>query len=139
MVFTNLPSAVMLALIPVPNSSVVAMMFLIFRHCTNAMDNAPRSAFLSAAILPSERTVTMGIVNIVKTSSQSISPVVTGALAGAYLFWIAFVVAGGMKVLYNLGILVIFVNHKTQEERREEQSVERENESDRHAAEGERD
>ena len=96
------------------------------------MDNAPRSAFLSAVILPSERTVALGIVNVVKTSSQSFGPVITGALAGAHLFWISFVVAGGIKVMYDLGVLVMFVNYKTREERQEEHVREGEDESEEH-------
>ncbi|MCJ1397466.1 hypothetical protein MMC11_000659 [Xylographa trunciseda] len=128
MVFTNLPAAIMLGLIPVPDSLILAMAFLILRSCTNSMDNAPRSAFLAAAVLPSERTLTMGIVNIVKTSSQSVGPVVTGFLAEAHSFWIAFLVAGGLKVLYDLGILVAFADHKTREEEMEQSDeTEREN------------
>ncbi|MCJ1387587.1 hypothetical protein MMC18_000430 [Xylographa bjoerkii] len=127
MVFTNLPAAIMLTLIPLPYSPMLAMFFLILRSCTNSMDNAPRSAFLAAVVLPSERTLTMGIVNIVKTSSQSIGPVITGFLAEAHIFWIAFLVAGGLKVLYDLGILAAFVNHKTREEEIE-QGNEAENE-----------
>ena len=120
MVFTHLPSAVMLALIPLPDSPAFAMAFLVLRSCSNAMDNAPRTAFLAAAFLSSERTVAMGIVNVVKTSSQSLGPVVTGALSAANRFWIAFVVAGGLKVLYDFGILIMFVNHKTRDETVEE-------------------
>ncbi|MCJ1430832.1 hypothetical protein MMC27_000182 [Xylographa pallens] len=116
MVFTNLPAAIMLGLIPIPNSSILAMVFLILRSCTNSMDNAPRSAFLAAVVLPSERTLTMGIVNVVKTSSQSVGPVITGFLAEAHNFWIAFLVAGGLKILYDLGILAAFMHHKTREE-----------------------
>ena len=120
MAFTNLPAAIMLGLIPIPNSPIFAMVLLVLRSCTNSMDNAPRSAFLAAIVLPGERTMTMGIVNVVKTSSQSLGPVITGSLAEAHLFWIAFIVAGGLKVLYDLGILAIFVNHKTREEEPEQ-------------------
>lgn len=129
MVFTNLPSAVLLALIPIPNSPVLAVIFLVLRHCTDNMDNAPRSAFIAATMLPSERTVAMGIVIVVKASSRSLGPVITGALAGAHLFWVAFVVAGCMKVVYDLGMLVVFVNHKTREELHEEQRTEADDES----------
>ena len=76
------------------------------------MDQAPRSAFLSAVVLPEERTATMGIVNTVKTMSQSSGPLITGALAGEGRFWIAFVIAGGLKVSYDLGMLRMFVNLK---------------------------
>ena len=128
MVFTNLPSAMLLALIPVPSSPVLAIMFLILRHCMDNMDNGPRSAFIASAILPSERTVAMGIVIVVKASSRSLGPVMTGALAGAHLFWVAFVVAGCMKILYDLGLLVVFVNHRTREELDEDPRTEADDE-----------
>ncbi|KAI4140085.1 MAG: hypothetical protein L6R39_005961, partial [Caloplaca ligustica] len=63
MVFTHLPSAIFLALIPLPSNVRVAMTFLVLRSCTQNMDQAPRQAFLAAAVLPSERTAVMGIVN----------------------------------------------------------------------------
>ena len=52
----------------------------------------------------------MGIVNTVKTMSQSAGPLITGALAGEGRFWIAFIVAGGLKVSYDIGMLRMFVN-----------------------------
>ena len=62
------------------------------------MDQAPRSAFLSAAVLPEERTTVISIVNVVQSLSQSAGPVVTGFLAGGERFLVAFVVARSLKV-----------------------------------------
>ena len=93
------------------------------------MDSAPRSAFLAAVVLPAERTAVMGIINVVKTSSQSAGPVITGALSGAHLFWVAFVIAGSMKACYDLGILAMFKNHKTHGERQEEAQRQEETEN----------
>lgn len=120
MVFTHLPSAVCLALIPLPSSVGLAMTFLIMRSSTQSMDQAPRQAFLAAAVLPAERTAVMGVVNVVKTLSQSVGPVVTGWLAGLGKFWIAFLVAGAMKASYDLGMLRMFLGYQTQEERAEQ-------------------
>ena len=50
----------------------------------------------------------MGIVNIVRTLSQSAGPTITGVLAGRDRFWIAFTVAGSIKATYDLGLLVFF-------------------------------
>ena len=115
MVFTHLPSAVFLALIPIPSSLPLALTFLILRACTQSMDVAPRSAFLAAIILPNERTAVMGFINVVKTLSQSLGPVITGVLAGQGLFWVAFVMAGSAKVIYDLGILAVFVGQPSRE------------------------
>jgi sugar phosphate permease len=122
MVFTHLPSAIFLGLIGVPNSLPYAMMFLILRACTQSMDVAPRSAFLAAVVLPNERTAVMGFINVVKTSAQSLGPLITGILAGHGLFWVAFVAAGSLKATYDLGMLAVFAGHKTHEERAAERA-----------------
>lgn len=121
MVFTHLPSSIFLALIGVPSSLPLAMTFLILRYCTSSMDVAPRSAFLAAVILPNERTAVMGLINVVKTLAQSLGPAITGVLAGLNKFWLAFVLAGVLKAIYDFGVLAIFAGHKTHEDRAEEQ------------------
>jgi sugar phosphate permease len=128
MVFTHLPSAIFLALIPIPNSLPLAMMFLILRSCIQSMDVAPRSAFLAAVVLPNERTAIMGLINVVKTSAQSLGPLITGILAAHNLFWVAFVAAGSLKATYDLGMLAVFAGHKTHEERAEEERLAEEQE-----------
>jgi MFS family permease len=121
MVFTHLPSSVFLALIPIPNSLPLAMLFLILRSCTQSMDTAPRSAFIAAVIRPHERTAVMGLFNITKTSAMSMGPTITGILASNKLFWVAFVMAGTLKSTYDLGMLAVFAGHKSIEDRDEEQ------------------
>ncbi|KAK5736797.1 hypothetical protein LTR17_007122 [Elasticomyces elasticus] len=116
MVFTHLPSAIFLALFPLPTSLVVATTLLVLRASLASMDQAPRSAFLSAVVLPGERTAVMGIVNTVKTTSQSSGPLITGTLAGTDQFWIAFVVAGALKASYDVGMLSMFINHRVEGE-----------------------
>lgn len=112
MVFTHLPSAILLALIPAPPSLIITIIILVLRSSLASMDQAPRSAFLSAVVKADERTATMGIVNTVKTMSQSSGPLITGALAGGGQFWIAFATAGALKAGYDLGMLRMFVRTK---------------------------
>jgi hypothetical protein len=50
----------------------------------------------------------MGVVNILKTLSQSSGPSVTGVLAGNGHFWVAFVAAGSLKAAYDLLLLALF-------------------------------
>jgi MFS family permease len=109
MVFTHLPSAIILALIPAPSSLGLTVFFLAARSSIASMDQAPRSTFLSAIMLPHERTAVMGIVNVVKTFSQSGGPVITGVLSNRGKFWVAFVVAGALKASYDLGLLTVFL------------------------------
>ena len=94
----------------------MAMAFLVLRSCTQNMDQVPRQAFLAQVVLPSERTSVMGIVNVVKTLSQSGGPVLTGWLAGTSRFGVAFLVAGGLKAGYDLMMLKLFLGYRGREE-----------------------
>lgn len=123
MVFTHLPSSVFLALIPIPDSLPYAMTFLLLRACLQSMDTPPRSAFMAAVVLPNERTAVMGLINVVKSSAQSLGPLFTGILADNNKVWIAFVCAGTLKGCYDLGMLAVFAGHKTQEDRAEEERL----------------
>lgn len=115
MVFTHLPSAICLSLIGVPSTLWLTLVFLIGRACTQSMDVAPRSAFL-ASILPADsRTASMGVINVVKTTAQSVGPAVTGLWAGSGLFWISFLVAGCLKAVYDVGMLLTFATRDKKE------------------------
>lgn len=80
------------------------------------MDIAPKAAFLSAVVLPTERTAVMGFVAVVRTFSQACGPLVTGVLAQAGKFWVTFVVAGLLKAVYDIGLLALFKGHKTHDD-----------------------
>lgn len=110
MVFTHLPSAIFLALLPLPRSLALTIVLLVSRSSLASMDQAPRSTFLSAVVLAEERTAIMGIVNTVKTASQSAGPLIAGSLADSDRFWIAFVLAGSLKASCDIGMLAMFKN-----------------------------
>jgi MFS family permease len=115
MVFTHLPSAIFLALMPAPRSWWLTVVLLVARAALNSMDQAPRAAFLSAVVKPEERTAVMGIVNVLKIAAQSGGPSITGSLAGANVFWLAFTLAGSLKASYDVGMLIMFVNTRLHE------------------------
>ncbi|KAL4777934.1 hypothetical protein BJX76DRAFT_363214 [Aspergillus varians] len=117
MVFTHLPSAICLALIPVPSFLPLALTFLVLRACTQSMDTAPRSAFLAAALPADKRTAIMGSINVVKTATQSLGPLITGVLADRGFFGVSFTLAGILKCVYDIGILISFVGLERARER----------------------
>ena len=127
MVFTHLPSAIFLALIPAPPLLPLALTFLILRACSQSMDTAPRSAFLAAVLKPEERTAIMGLINIIKTGSATIAPLITGILATNGYFWISFVLAGSLKATYDIGMLLIFASKEAEaeSEQQEEEASQR--------------
>jgi hypothetical protein len=78
------------------------------------MDTAPRSAFLAGVVEPHERTPMLGFIYVARSSAASIGPIITGAVAGKGMLWVAFVTAGSLMVVYDLGVLIAFKNHKRQ-------------------------
>jgi hypothetical protein len=59
----------------------------------------------------------MGLVNVVKTSSSSIGPTITGLLVARNVFWVSFVAAGALKATYDLGVLAVFASHVSREDK----------------------
>lgn len=127
MVFTHLPSAICLSLISVPNNLPLALTFLVLRACSQSMDVAPRSAFLAAALPSDKRTAIMGAVNVVKTTTQSLGPLLTGILARKNMFGVSFIIAGCLKVIYDLGMLFTFAGKEA--EKRKQATQENDEES----------
>ena len=124
MVFTHLPSAVALALIPVPSILPLALVFLILRASSQSMDVAPRAAFLAGALPADRRTAIMGTINVVKTCTQSLGPLLTGVLADNHVFGFSFTIAGILKAVYDLGMLLCFAGKDPSRQKPTSQSEE---------------
>ena len=112
MVFTHIPSSAAVLVFPVPKSLALTVILLFIRAGLNNMDQAPRSAFIAGVVKPSERTAAMGITAIVRTLAATTGPTLTGILAGSHRFWIAFVAAGACRLVYDVGLYVLFINTK---------------------------
>lgn len=107
----------------IPNSLPLAMTLLIGRACTQNMDVAPRAAFLAEALPAEQRTAIMGTINVVKTTASSIAPLLTGVLSAKGKLWVSFVLAGCLKSVYDLGILVTFGAMDREHRRKKAQAV----------------
>lgn len=112
MVFTHLPSSVAVLLFPAPQGIALTVILLLIRGGLNNMDQAPRAALIAAVVKPVERTAVMGITNALRTLASTTGPSITGALAHTDKFWVAFVTAGALRIAYDLGLWVMFVNMK---------------------------
>ncbi|KAJ9479923.1 putative membrane protein [Pseudozyma hubeiensis] len=108
MVFTHLPANVFLAMIPLPSSLGLTSAMIVARAATSSMDQAPRSAFLSAFVPDHQRTRVLGLVNTVQTLAQSAGPSLTGWFADMGNMGWAFHMAGLLKIGYDLGLLAAF-------------------------------
>ncbi|KAF4979334.1 hypothetical protein FZEAL_4440 [Fusarium zealandicum] len=113
MVFCHTINSISLLMVSVPGNKYVALVIFIFRIVTRELDNAPRQAFISAGVLDEERTSAMGVINIVKTVGSCLGLYMTGLFAGLNQFWLAFIVAGSLKLVYNILISAFFWRRRT--------------------------
>lgn len=109
---THLPSAIFLGMIPFPSATPsgtwLAMLFLALRACTQSMDTAPRQAFISASVLPNERTAVLGIVSVAKTLTNATGIGLSGILAGAGRWKLMLLTSASLKITYDLFIVGAF-------------------------------
>lgn len=114
MVFTHIPSSAAVLVFPYPRSVAATFALLLVRLGLNNMDQPPRTALIAAVVKPEERTAVMGITSTLRTVASTVGPTVTGFLAGDDRFWIAFVVAGALRLAYDLGLFAMFINVELQ-------------------------
>jgi MFS family permease len=107
MVFTHLPSNVLLALIPFAPSLALAVVLLLARSALSQMDVPARQAYVAALVDPAERTAAAGYTNAARHLVRPAGPVMAAASMGMAA-GLPFLVAGGLKVVYDLALYVTF-------------------------------
>ena len=108
MVFTHLPSNVLLVLIPFAPSLPVAIALLLGRFTLSQMDVPARQAYLAALAGRDERAAAAAVTNATRTAVRPIAPLVAGATLGAGASGLPFFLAGGLKAAYDVLLLVTF-------------------------------
>ncbi len=101
MVFTHLPSNVLLMLVPLAPSAALAVALYLARMSISQMDVPTRQSYTMAVVDPDERTATAGITNVARTTAAAISPAFVGMAFSAGALGVPFFIAGGLKVLYD--------------------------------------
>jgi predicted MFS family arabinose efflux permease len=103
MVFTHLPSNVLLALVPLAPTLPVAVGLLLLRFSISQMDVPTRQSYTMAVVDPDERSAAAGVTGIARTVGAAIAPLAAGPLYGAAaLASVPFLAAGALKVVYDL-------------------------------------
>ena len=103
MVFTHLPSNVLLCLIPLMPTLSWAIGVLLVRYSISQMDVPTRQAYTMAVVAPDERAAASGITTIARSLGASLSPALSGLfLTSTVWFSAPFFLAGGLKIVYDL-------------------------------------
>src|SRR6266536_1350899 len=101
MVFTHLPSNLLLAAIAFAPSLPVAVGLLFARQALSQMDVPTRQAYVMALVDPAERTAAAAWTNTARYLARPAGPALAG-VAGQLALGAPFVVAGAVKAAYDL-------------------------------------
>jgi MFS family permease len=117
MVFTHIPSNVLLMLVPLMPTLSMAVGVLWLRFSISQMDVPTRQSYTMAVVTPDERSAASGVTSIARSLGASISPALSGLLlAGTLTFSAPFFIAGGLKIVYDLLLYRSFKSIKPPEE-----------------------
>ncbi len=120
MVFTHIPSNVLLIFVPLMPTLPLAVLVLLLRFSLSQMDVPTRQSYVMAVVDPDERSAAAGVTGVARTTGAAISPSFSSVLmASAGYASLPFYLAGGFKIAYDLLMYREFRNVKPPEERRE--------------------
>ena len=118
MVFTHLPSNVLLILVPLMPTLPLAISVLLLRFSISQMDVPTRQSYVMAVVRPEERSAAAGVTGVARTIGACIAPWIVGMMfARPSLISLPFFVAGSLKIIYDLLLYREFASLPPSEER----------------------
>jgi len=115
MVFTHLPSNVLLILVPLMPNLPLAVAVLLLRFSLSQMDVPTRQSYVLSVVDPDERSAAAGVTGIARTTGAAISPSLSSVLmSNAGSIALPFFLAGSLKILYDLLLYRDFRSHAPQ-------------------------
>ena len=117
MVYTHLPSNVLLILVPFMPTLQLASLVLLVRFSISQMDVPTRQSYTMAVVDPDERSAAAGVTGIARSIGAAAAPVVSAPLVGVPgLAALPFVIAGSLKIAYDLLLFRAFRSVRPPEE-----------------------
>jgi MFS family permease len=102
MVFTHVPSNVLLMLVPLMPTLPLAVAVLLLRFAISQMDVPARQSYTAAVVSPDERSAAAGVTGVARTTGAAAAPVLAGVLlSDSGLAGAPFIVAGLLKLVYD--------------------------------------
>jgi MFS family permease len=117
MVFTHIPSNILLILVPLMPSLPAAIGVLLARFSISQMDVPARQSYTMAGVAPDERSAASGVTTIARSVGAALSPSLAGLfLSSPALISAPFFLSGGLKIVYDLLMYRGFRSRRAPEE-----------------------
>jgi MFS family permease len=117
MVFTHLPSNILLLLVPLMPNLELAVVMLLVRNLLSQLDVPTRQSYTMAVVDAEERAASAGILSVSRNSGAALAPLFTGPILAVPSLGLPFLLAGGLKIIYDLWIFAVFRKVKPPEEK----------------------
>jgi MFS family permease len=117
MVFTHLPSNVLLILVPLMPTALAAALAYLARATISQMDVPARQSYTMAIVDPDERSAAAGVTAVARSTGAAVSPLLAAPLVSVPgLAGLGFVISGGLKIVYDLSLWAMFRSRPAPEE-----------------------
>ena len=116
MVFTHLPSNVLLMLVAFAPTAPLAVAVFLARQALSQMDVPTRQSYVMGVVDPDERVAAAGVTALSRNFGQAASPALSGWAIHSLALGAPFVLAGALKIVYDLTLLVLFRRRPAPEE-----------------------
>lgn len=117
MVFTHIPSSLLLVAVAFTDSFVLAAGLFLLRECLVEMDVPTRQSYVVAVVAPEERTIASGATNVVRLASWAVAPLVAGATMKHLALGAPLVLGAAIKIMYDVLLFLAFRTVRPPEER----------------------
>jgi len=108
MAFTHIPANVLLVLAAFAPNGALAIALLLGRAFLSQMDVPARQAFVMALVPPEERAAAASVTNVPRSLAAATTPLLAGALLARTTFGWPLVIAGGVKITYDILLLWLY-------------------------------
>ncbi|MDO8585999.1 MAG: MFS transporter [Armatimonadota bacterium] len=116
MVFTHIPSNILLILVPLMPNLPLAILALLLRFSISQMDVPTRQSYTMSVVTPEERSAAAGVTSVARSVGAAVSPSLAGLLlAVPALLSVPFFLSGGLKIVYDLLLYRGFQTHQPPE------------------------
>jgi predicted MFS family arabinose efflux permease len=112
MVFTHLPANLFLIGAALAPNLAAAVILLVLRSLLSQMDVPPRFAYVMAIVEPAERPAAASVTSAPRSLATAGAPLIAGALLAASSFGWPLIIAGSLKIIYDLALYALFANVK---------------------------
>ena len=116
MVFTHLPSNVLLLLVAFSPSLGWAVGLLFARFLLSQMDVPARQAYIVSIVPPADRAAAVALTGAARGVAQAFGPPIAGIAIGAAAFGLPFYAGGGLKIIYDLALYAAFRSRRADHE-----------------------